>query len=222
MIVLTSAGKRPSLCLRMEELEDPTPRAPAEPDHVELHADSLQHNLDRSRECNEPSLGSVTVISTHVPSSPTSLDEDELIDFWLSPVLQSAMIESPKEQEIIDWNCRTKPSSSYDVTPGSQHANCAGTSRVSAFWNHSNMPGSYLLRPVRSDDDQTCDLHSGTKKSVTFGPASFCSVPDTSSDYFSMSNCKLINQIPSLDLTNHSVCWPNLLAKSGSTIVILR
>lgn len=98
-------------------------------------------------------------------------DDLDLGSIQISPILQHAMIESPKEQVLV--KSRSIASRKNSLGSACSLADSESGARVAIH-------GDYLCT------GDPCFTPGGTKKSVKFGSASLLDCTDDQSDYFSM------------------------------------
>lgn len=119
-------------------------------------------------------------------------DEDDDFDLsYMSPVLSSALIETPREQEVCQWSLSSKSRSS-------------SRERIVPLDNETTdqflRSRAYLqdkVGPLTPLDDGGCITPGGSKKAVKFSHAKILDPSDTFSDYFSASkmSCSRHNKL---------------------------
>lgn len=130
-------------------------------------------------------------------------DEGDKPDgFWPSPILQRAMVESPREQGIIDWHSKYRSVNAAHASISSSTDSALGNRFGATELKQSDLGSPGSQKSIEDTESWTEDediskfdprafyTPGGSKKSVTFGRASIVSDSDDHSDYFSMSKCQ--------------------------------
>lgn len=127
---------------------------------------------------------------------PRANEDEDGDPFWPSPILQRAMIESPREQGMVDWVFRYRIADDDLVSSSIDSALGRPLEAIDLVQSHIGSSGSQKFEEANLASDRktffgnvnnsTLFTPGGSRKSVTFGRARVVSDSDEHSDYFSM------------------------------------